>query len=705
MARKRYPLAVTGSGASAVSGGNIRMTKNNWVSGDAISNGYTQNIMVDQNTAISNYTFYYDNSFQHGDMVAVRTGTLPTGLSETTDTDSGGTIDIGYVQVTGTPSDAPGTYEWLYTITDPYDNSTAIINFKMIIAPVGTTPVWGTTAIAFDRILRNTAAPQQLSAGPTTSYANAVYSISAISGFATGVIPQVDSATGAVTVANTPDVTAAATAHSYTVTADLGEYGTQSNTFTGNVSYGDPYGARYFGPANSDTNYTGGQNAVLSEADSQARCNPAKSSGALKRVYNAQPDTSPYNFQDGYGCEYSNNMQGRMNDSTADDVSSAYVKNGYVGHEYTSNYFWNSPSNHQSIKFTWTVPNGVTSFSAVAIGGGSSGAYNWANNGSGGGGLAWMNGISCTPGETFTVGVGLGCFAYNSYVGSYGGGNSFLIRNSSGNCLIFAQGGGYTGYANSNPNGQSTSYFQNTTIQGIENWDKGHGYNYNNSQDGGGWGVRSSEGSTVNDGAGGSGGNNWHYGGGAAKYTSSYHGMPAGGYRGNWTAGEGEDYNGYYGSGGSGNYYSSTYGTAGGGGTGADGQGQRGSRYDGRPDGSADAGCGYGGDQYSPNSYPNGSSNYRGGAGGGSGGSRSTYGHNQYSSNSYHEGNTSSRWYNMHGGMHGGGGGGSGTSNGGGGGGPGCVRIIWGVAADGSTRCFPYNYASENPNMKVAGMT
>ena len=46
-----------------------------------------------------------------------------------------------------------------------------------------------------------------------------------------------------------------------------------------------------------------------------------------------------------------------------------------------------------------------------------------------------------------------------------------------------------------------------------------------------------------------------------------------------------------------------------------------------------------------------------------------------------------------------------GRQNGGGGGGPGCVRIIWGVAADGSTRCFPYNYASENPNMKVAGMT
>ena len=61
MARKRYPLAVTGSGATAVSGGNIRMTKNNWVSGDAISIGYTQNIMVDQNTAISNYTFYLRN--------------------------------------------------------------------------------------------------------------------------------------------------------------------------------------------------------------------------------------------------------------------------------------------------------------------------------------------------------------------------------------------------------------------------------------------------------------------------------------------------------------------------------------------------------------------------------------------------------------------------------------------------------------------
>ena len=705
MARNRYPLAVTGSGATAVSGGNIRMTKNNWISGDAISSGYTQNIMVDQNTAISNYTFYFDNSFQSSNTAAARTGTLPTGLNETLSTDSGGTVMIGYVQVTGTPSDAPGTYEWSYTITDPYDNNTSTINFKMIIAPTGTTPVWSTTAIAFDRILRNTAAAQQLSAGPTTSYANAVYSISAISGFATGIIPQIDSATGVVTVANTPDVTASATAHSYTVTADLGEYGTSTNTFTGNVSYGDPYGARYFGPANCDTNYTIGSNTVLNEADSQARCNPAKSSGALKRVYDIAQDTSPYNYNDGYGCEYSNSMHGKMHDSWADDLTNAYQKNGWVGHDYTSNNFWNSGNNHQSRLFTWTVPNGVTSFSAVAIGGGGSGSYTWANSGSSGGGLAWMNGISCTPGESFTVAVGLGCHAYNSSASSYGGGNSFIIRNSSGNCIIFAQGGGYTGYTNNNPNSSSTSYFQGQTIQGLNHWDKGHGYNYNNSQDGGGWGVRSTEGSAVNDGAGGSGGTNWHYGGGAAKYTSSYHGMPAGGYRGNWTSSEGSDYNGYHGGGGSGTYYSSTYGSSGGGGTGADGQGQRGARYDGRPDQSGGAGSGYGGTQGSPNSYSSGSSNYRGGGGGGSGGSRSTYGQNGYVSNGYHEGQTSSRWYNMNGGMHGGGGGGSGTSNGGGGGGPGCVRIIWGVAADGSTRCFPYNYASENPNMKVAGMT
>ena len=60
--------------------------------------------------------------------------------------------------------------------------------------------------------------------------------------------------------------------------------------------------------------------------------------------------------------------------------------------------------------FTFTVPAGVIDISAVAIGGGGGGASGYYSYGSGGGGggggLAWMNGISCQPGDVFTVTVG-----------------------------------------------------------------------------------------------------------------------------------------------------------------------------------------------------------------------------------------------------------------------------------------------------------
>jgi hypothetical protein len=49
--------------------------------------------------------------------------------------------------------------------------------------------------------------------------------------------------------------------------------------------------------------------------------------------------------------------------------------------------------------------------------------------------------------------------------------------------------------------------------------------------------------------------------------------------------------------------------------------------------------------------------------------------------------------------MHGGGGGGSGTSWGGGAGGMGGIRIIWGVAADGTKRAFPSTYTTEDPTI------
>lgn len=70
--------------------------------------------------------------------------------------------------------------------------------------------------------------------------------------------------------------------------------------------------------------------------------------------------------------------------------------------------------NPSSVIFTtegthsWVVPDGLTSISAVAIGAGGSGAsagnYRTATGGSGGG-LAWMNNISVTPGDTLYIKV------------------------------------------------------------------------------------------------------------------------------------------------------------------------------------------------------------------------------------------------------------------------------------------------------------
>jgi hypothetical protein len=77
--------------------------------------------------------------------------------------------------------------------------------------------------------------------------------------------------------------------------------------------------------------------------------------------------------------------------------------------------------------YSWTVPAGVTSISAVLVGGGS-GAYNAVSGTAGSGGaLRWINDLSVTPGETITVVVGNGGNGATS-VGTQSGGFSSLSR-------------------------------------------------------------------------------------------------------------------------------------------------------------------------------------------------------------------------------------------------------------------------------------
>lgn len=90
----------------------------------------------------------------------------------------------------------------------------------------------------------------------------------------------------------------------------------------------------------------------------------------------------------------------------------------------------------------WTVPVGVTSISAVLIGGGGCGGLGQnqrEQDGGGGGGLRWINGMPVTPGETLRICVGLGGTAIT---------NNFLV--SRGVNELGPQPGGITYISSTN---------------------------------------------------------------------------------------------------------------------------------------------------------------------------------------------------------------------------------------------------------------
>jgi hypothetical protein len=82
--------------------------------------------------------------------------------------------------------------------------------------------------------------------------------------------------------------------------------------------------------------------------------------------------------------------------------------------------------------YNWTVPEGVTTVHAVAVGGGGGGGlYSGLGRVSGGGGgLGWKNNIPVTPGEQITIVVGVG-----GGLKTVGGDSSF------GNGLVIGEGG------------------------------------------------------------------------------------------------------------------------------------------------------------------------------------------------------------------------------------------------------------------------
>ena len=681
MGRKRRSKIITGSeynfgaggaastATSTSTTGMVRIVRGATSNNNADFNGYvspgdTIKVLLDQNVTMPTKNRYvlFDSPYEGTSGVisySVVEGALPSGMDVTNDDDDVNN-DWGTFQVYNTPS-ATGSVKYKVTYNDAYESFD--IFYELVVAPAGTTPSWSSTSLP-EKIIRNTAGRQTLASAVATSYATPTFSLKSVSGFTYGVTPAIDPATGEVYVENVGDINASETPHSFIVSVDIGEYGVFEQLFSGNMGYGDPYGAALFSGVNAKQNFTS-EASYTSSADPTYRYGTAifdfsKKSGALRRYYNTGQDTSPYESSDGYGSDFSTNP-------------STIQTPGVMGPVASSAIVYASGSNGAYVRLRWLAPAGVTSFCAVAVGGGGPGMYSWSADGGGGGGLAWINDVTCYPGEEFEIQWGLGRH-YESSNSSYWAGASYIRRvNNAGygasEPIIWAFGAGYYSHM-SNPDPSNMTFTWNP--QNNDNRDPG--------------GAAAS----VRYGT---------YGAFYGAYNSGRPGSGAAGYRADGATGQNDWGRG--GGGGTAHEYSSSYGNSGGGGVGLDGQGRggQGAGADALPRLETHAGAGYAGSSGNETSYSSGSSNYLYSGGGGSGGSRGAYGENPWTS----YGENGSNSYSHGGGMHGGGGGGSGTSYGGGSGSCGGVRIIWGIGEDGTPRSFPYTYCSERPNMKYNG--
>lgn len=179
--------------------------------------------------------------------------------------------------------------------------------------------------------------------------------------------------------------------------------------------------------------------------------------------------------------------------------------------------------------YSWVAPAGVTSVSAVAVGGGSRG----------GGGLGWRNNISVTPGSSYSVVVGAG--AIRSGCITSAGSSTFIsaciVRGggSPGNCggTFTGTSGGIGGFSNSAPGAGAGGYTANggnPAQNGAGGGGAGGGCNnvcgFNIGNGGGGVGLLGQGANGVAPGGGGSGGAN---GGNGSGFTAGNGGAYGGG--------------------------------------------------------------------------------------------------------------------------------------------------------------------------------
>lgn len=227
---------------------------------------------------------------------------------------------------------------------------------------------------------------------------------------------------------------------------------------------------------------------------------------------------------------------------------------------------WPNPANIQPGQqayttpgtYSWVAPACVTSVSVVAVGGGGGGAQSpgWSRGG-GGGGLGWVNNISVTPSNSYTVIVGSAgtyigsppCYCHHGKDSNFkcgtvigGGGRGFVSTCDSAGGTYTGTGGGTggasVGYGGGGAGGYSGSGGEGNTAGGGSGSGGGAGGSGVGRGGGGGVGILGQGSNGAGGcyyGSGGSGGSN----GTAMTYCSSYGTCTRGGTGGAYGGGGG----------------------------------------------------------------------------------------------------------------------------------------------------------------------
>ena len=216
-----------------------------------------------------------------------------------------------------------------------------------------------------------------------------------------------------------------------------------------------------------------------------------------------------------------------------------------------------------------TIPAEVTSISIVVIGPGGSGQSHWQNSqgGAGGGGCAWINNVSVTPGQQIFIHVGQAPSRMDSSY-FYAGGPSFVTLGSStpnhsqAQALVYATPGGINSSGNIVTwyRGAGTAIVDSSTYGTSGAYSGGAGYYGGGGAAGysGNGGAGSYSGGNAGTGGAGHGGSGASQGGGGINPYGEGSSGASGGAGGSGGASGGSSGGGAYGGGGPGIIFNDT---------------------------------------------------------------------------------------------------------------------------------------------------